>query len=149
MVKKLNCLNDFILLLRCFLYKFFMFCGFLYLWNLFVKKNKTFKTGLRPHLYYYWRSVNSYMDKINHFKSVYISFCLHIFWIMWVVSLLTKFFWARHLQTWITKLYINCIVLFYCFTRLCILMLFEYHPEYIIAWIFHKPNTCLEGFAGR
>ena len=29
---------SFILLLRCFLYIFFIFCAFLYLWNLFVKK---------------------------------------------------------------------------------------------------------------
>ena len=46
MVKKLNYLNEFILLLRCFLYTFFMFCVFFLLVKSFCEKNKKFKTGL-------------------------------------------------------------------------------------------------------
>ena len=45
-------MTSFILLLRCFWYTFLIFirckrfCAFLYLWNLFVKKIKKFKTDL-------------------------------------------------------------------------------------------------------
>ena len=45
-------MTSFILLVRCFLYTFFifvrseLFCAFLCLWNLFVKKNKKLKTDL-------------------------------------------------------------------------------------------------------
>ena len=115
-------MTSFILLLRCFLYTFFIFvrckrfCAFLHLWNLFVKrKNKKFKTGLMTSFIVLLLVCNFAQNVLHsYFSTTYRAFQENLFQETIFIDCFQKLFYKIcHDKPFIINLYLRVYILIF------------------------------------